>query len=174
MDDWQKDTPKILTICARALGDIAGIVLVGMMLITVYDIIARRIGFGSFEPVVELTTMGVVVVASFGIAITTIKSGHVIIDLFTRHNRPNTNRYIDAFWLLLMSLMLLLMAYLSFQEGMVLHGYKTTTEILQWSVLAYYIPPVAGWLVAAVVAAWIFISVYVLGKKAEDVVPEDS
>ena len=68
-----------------------------------------------------------------------------------------------------MGLMLLLMAYLSFQEGMVLHGYQTTTEILQWSVLAYYIPPVAGWLVAAVVAVWIFIAVYILGRKAKPI-----
>lgn len=159
-DNWQAETPQFLKVLARILSDIAGVVLVGMMLITVYDIFARSLGFGSFEPVVELTTMGVVVVASFGIAITTIRGGHVIIDLFTRNNKLSTNRYLDAFWLVFMGLMLALMAGLSLQEGVLLHGYGTVTEILNWSVLAYYAPPVLGWAVAALVAFWIAARVF--------------
>jgi TRAP-type C4-dicarboxylate transport system permease small subunit len=159
-DNWQAETPPSLRLAARILSDLAGVVLVGMMLITVYDIFARSLGFGSFEPVVELTTMGVVIVASFGIAITTIRGGHVIIDLFTRNNKVSTNNYIDAFWLLFMGLMLALMAVLSLQEGLQLHEYGTVTEILNWSVLAYYAPPVLGWSVAALVAFWIVLRVF--------------
>lgn len=154
-NNWQAESPRFLKIGARILSDIAGAVLVAMMLVTVYDIFARSVGFGSFEPVVELTTMGVVIVASFGIAITTIRGGHVIIDLFTRQNKLTTNRRIDAFWLVFMGLMLSMMAFLSLQEGLLLHEYGTITEILNWSVLAYYVPPVFGWVIAAMVCFWI-------------------
>lgn len=75
MDDWQNDLPRVLRLLARILGDVAAAVLAGMMLMTVYDIVARSLGFGSLEPVIELTTMGVVIVASAGLAITTIKAG---------------------------------------------------------------------------------------------------
>lgn len=160
-DNWQAETPPFLRLIARILSDLAGVVLVGMMLITVYDIFARSLGFGSFEPVVELTTMGVVIVASFGIAITTIRGGHVIIDLFTRNNKASINNYFDAFWLLFMGLMLALMAGLSLQEGLQLDSYGTVTEILNWSVLAYYAPPVLGWSVAAIVAFWIALRVFI-------------
>jgi hypothetical protein len=105
--------------------------------------------------------MGVVIVASFGIAITTIRGGHVIIDLFTRNNKASTNNYFDAFWLLFMGLMLALMAGLSLQEGLQLDSYGTVTEILNWSVLAYYAPPVLGWSVAAIVAFWIALRVFI-------------
>lgn len=160
MDDWQNDLPRVLRLLARILGDVAAAVLAGMMLMTVYDIVARSLGFGSLEPVIELTTMGVVIVASAGLAITTIKAGHVVIDLFTRANRDETNRRIDAFWLVVMAAMLGFMGVLAFREGMTLHGYHMTTEILRWSVLTYYIPPVFGWVLTAVIALWIAWSVF--------------
>lgn len=164
MEDWRNDAPRLMRLLSRILADVAGAVLAGMMLMTVYDIVARSLGFGSLEPVIELTTMGVVIVASAGLAITTLKAGHVVIDLFTRNNKPETNRRIDAFWLIVMAVMLGFMAVLAFREGMTLHGYHMTTEILRWSVLAYYIPPVFGWVLTAVLCLWIVWSVFLRRK----------
>lgn len=160
MDDWKNDAPPVLRFLARFLADVAGAVLAGMMLMTVYDIVARSLGFGSFEPVIELTTIGVVIVASAGLAMTTLRAGHVIIDLFTRNNQLETNRRVDALWLLVMAVMLGFMAVLALREGLTLHGYHMTTEILRWSVLAYYIPPVFGWILTAVLCLWIVRSVF--------------
>lgn len=158
-EDWQSDIATWPTRISQFLSDIAGIVLVATMLMTVYDIVARNIGFGSIEPVVELTTLGVVIIASFGLAITTIKAGHVIIDLFTRQNEITTNRFIDAFWLVVMAILLITMAFLSIREGISLHSNETTTEVLEWSLLTFYIPPVVGWLFAAFVSIWIAVIV---------------
>jgi hypothetical protein len=135
-----------------------------MMMITVFGIVARAIGFGSFEPVIALTTMGVLVVASSGLAITTIKGGHFIIDLFTRNNNGATNQRFDAFWLVVMTGMLGMMAYCAFHDGMTLDSYGTRTAILKWSVLASYIPPIFGWAIAAVVALSIAGSVFLRQK----------
>lgn len=160
IENWEPETPKLIQRLAVIVADMAGAVLVGMMLLTVFDIFARSTGFGSAEFVVELTTMGVVIVASFGIAIITIRSGHVIIDVFTSNNKPATNRKIDAFWLVVMSIFLFTIAYLSFTEGWTLHDYGTTTEVLEWSVLAYYIPPIAGWGLGGLASLWIGLTVF--------------
>lgn len=166
--DWKSETPKSMRKLAVAAGDVAGTVLVGMMLLTVYDIVVRSLGLGSVESVVELTTMGVVIIAAFGIGITTIKAGHVIIDVFTAKNKVSTNRKIDAFWLLAMSLFLIVIAYLAIKEGLLLHSYGTETEVLRWSVLTYYLPPVVGWAFASLVCFWIGLTVLFWKKNSDD------
>lgn len=163
-EDWNSQTPKLMRKIAVRVGDVAGVVLVGTMLLTVYDIVARSLGFGSVESVVELTTMGVVIIAAFGIGITTIKGGHIIIDVFTSKNKVSTNRKIDAFWLTTMAVFLLMIAYLAIKEGLLLHSYGTETEVLRWSVLSYYLPPVFGWAFASLVALWIGLKVLLKDK----------
>ncbi len=170
-ENWLNDIPQWTTRFSGFLSDIAGVVLVGTMLMTVYDIVARNLGFGSIEPVVELTTLAVVVIASFGLAITTIKAGHVIIDLFTRNNELRTNRLIDAFWLVIMAILLISMALLSVREGLTLHADGTTTEVLEWSLLTFYIPPVLGWLLAAFASIWI--GVLVIWRRGRSQRPGD-
>jgi len=169
-NDWLNDIPQWVTRLSGFLTDIAGVALVATMLMTVYDIVGRNLGLGSIEPVVELTTLGVVIIAAFGLASTTIRAGHVIIDLFTQKNRLETNRMFDSFWLVLMAVFLFAAAFLSIREGMILHSEGTTTEVLEWSVLSFYIPPVAGWIVAGSVALWIGIKVLV--RRGEGHVPE--
>ncbi len=159
-DDWQAETPTAFRRLATLLADIAGAILFIMMMLTIIDIVDRSLGFGSVEPVVELTTMGVVLVAACALAMTTIHGGHVIIDLFTAKNQRSTNRRIDAFWLLVISVFQVGIAFLSIREGLILHSYDTTTEVLEWSVLAYYLPPSLGWIFAGITAAWIGFSVY--------------
>jgi len=130
------------------------------LMVSRFDIVGRSLGFASVEAVVELTTMGVVMVAAFGLAITTIHSGHVIIDIFTSGNKVATNRRIDAFWLIVMAVFLMTIASLAIKEGLILDGYSTTTEVLEWSVLAYYLPPSLGWAFAGMTAIWIGVTVF--------------
>lgn len=169
-DDWNSDTPRWLTRLSQFLADVAGAVLIAMMGITVYDIVARSLGFGSVEPVVELTTMGVVIVAAFAVGITTIRGGHVIIDLFTRGNKRRTNRLIDSVWLVVMAVFLAMIAYLSVEEGLLLHRDFITTEVLLWSVLVYHLPPALGWGLGAVVCLWVGLAV--LRRRGDDPAPQ--
>ena len=166
-EDWQSIAPLWVTRLSGYFRDVAGVVLVGMMFMTVYDIIGRSIGFGSIEAVVELTTLGVVIVASFGLAIVTVQAGHILIDLFTRNNKPVTNKRIDSFWLIIMGLFLTIIAYLAVREGLTLHAENTTTAVLEWSVLSFYLPPVAGWLFAGFTAFWIGVVVLWRGKRSD-------
>jgi len=168
--DWKSFIPAPMRWTAQVFADGAGIVLVGMMLMTVYDIVARNLGFGSIEPVVELTTIGVVIVASFGFAITTVHAGHIIIDLFTRGNKDSTNNLIDAFWLLVTCLLLIAMSVLSIREGLSLADFDITTEILEWPIMVFYLPPIFGWMLGAGVAFWI--GVAVLFRRGEGRSPD--
>ncbi len=165
-EDWQSNVPPMVARLAGYFRDVAGVILVGMMLMTVYDIAGRSFGFGSIEAVVELTTLGVVIVASFGLAIVTIQAGHILIDLFTRNNNPVTNQRIDSFWLVIMGIFLTVIAYLAVREGLTLHEENTTTEVLEWTVLSFYLPPVAGWLFGGFTALWIGVFVMWKGKQA--------
>jgi TRAP-type transport system small permease protein len=157
-------SPKVSQI-ASLLRDLGGVVLVGMMFMTVFDIFGRAVGLGSIEAVVELTSLGVVIVASFGLAMVTVQEDHIFIDLFTTKNRPVTNDRIDSFWLLIMGILLTTIAYLAIREGLIAHGDGTTTEVLEWSILSFHLPPVVGWAFTAFVAFWIGITVLRHGKR---------
>jgi TRAP-type C4-dicarboxylate transport system permease small subunit len=174
-EGWQSNVPVWVVRVSGILRDVAGVVLVGMMLMTVYDIVSRYFGFGSIEAVVELTTLGVVIVASFGLAIVTVQAGHIFIDLFTRNNKPRTNERFDSIWYIIMGIFLIVIAYLSVQEGLILHADNTTTEVLEWSLLSFYLPPVIGWLFAGITALWIGIVVLWRGNRSEGPVgPQDT
>ncbi len=154
-EHWLNFIPARLFRLVLFLGDIGGVALFAMMMLTVVDILARNIGFGSIEPIVELSSYGVVIASTFGLAVTTALGGHIIIDLFTRGNRPRTNRIIDAFWQGVTVIVLATMSWLAFKEGFTLHDAGTRTELLEWSPLVPHLPAAFGWLVAAVVAGWI-------------------
>lgn len=158
-EHWLNFLPRRLFVAVRLLADVGGFALVAMMLLTMYDIVSRSFGFGSIEAIVELSSYGVVIASTFGLAVTTALGGHIIIDLFTRRNRPRTNRLIDGFWLAVSIVVLGVMAWLAVREGFTLHGVGTRTELLEWSPLVPHLPAAFGWLVTAIVSAWIAVSV---------------
>lgn len=168
--DWQSFVPAPIKFAAQVFADGAGVILVLTMLITVYDVVARNLGFGSIESVVELTTIGVVMIASFGFAITTIHAGHIVIDLFTRQNKHTTNNLMDGFWLIVTCVLLTAMSVLTIREGLAEAEFGITTEILEWSIMVYHVPPVFGWMLGAGVAFWI--GVAVIRSKGEGRSPD--
>ena len=178
-EHWLNFLPAPLYRLALFLGDIGGMALFAMMMLTVVDIVGRNFGLGSIEPIVELSSYGVVIAATFGLAVTTALGGHIIIDLFTRNNRPRTNRIIDAFWQGVTVIVLLAMVWLAVKEGFTLHNAGTRTELLEWSPLVPHLPAAFGWLVAALVAGWIAVRavarIFVARSydEAEDLLAED-
>jgi TRAP-type C4-dicarboxylate transport system permease small subunit len=158
-ETWLNFLPNWMTRPLHFLGDVGGAALFATMLLTVIDIVARNLGFGSIEAIVELTTYGVVISATFGLAITTALGGHIIIDLFTRNNRPRTNRIIDGFWLAVAAIIITTVSWFALKEGLTLHASGTRTEVLEWSPLVPHLPAAFGWLVGAILAGWIAVSV---------------
>ena len=96
--------------CAQACADVAGATLVVLMLITVTDIVARRVGIASVRGIVEISTMAVVLIAFLALANSFILGGHIVVDLATGHLSERTNRRIDAIWLAVAALCLTLIA----------------------------------------------------------------
>jgi TRAP-type C4-dicarboxylate transport system permease small subunit len=154
-EDWLNFIPGWLFRAAQFLGDVGAIALFAMMMLTIVDIVGRNLGLGSIEPIVELSSYGVVIAASFGLAVITALGDHIIIDLFTRNNRRRTNRIIDAFWQGVTVIVLVTMAWLAVKEGFTLHETGTRSELLEWSPLVPHLPAAFGWLVAATVSGWI-------------------
>lgn len=169
--DWRSMVPAPMRFAAQVFADGAGVILVLMMFMTVYDVFARNLGFGSIEPVVELTTIGVVIIASFGFAITTIHAGHIVIDLFTRGNKATTNNLIDGFWLIVTSVLLTAISVLTIREGLHEADFGITTEILEWPIMVFHIPPVFGWMLGAGTAFWIGMAI--LRRKGRGRFPVD-
>lgn len=175
-EDWLKFLPRPLFLIARAAGDIGGVALVGMMLITVADVFGRNLGFGSIEAVVELTSVGVVITAAMGLAVTTALGGHIIIDLVTRKNRHRTNRIIDSFWLAVGFVILAALSGLALNEGLTLHASGSRTEVMEWTPLIPHTPAAIGWGLSALVCGWIAIAAWwrLFISKAYDEAEDDT
>ncbi|MDA0240064.1 MAG: TRAP transporter small permease [Proteobacteria bacterium] len=159
-ESWEYLLPRSLVRLGNLLRDIAGCALILMMSITVFDIVARGIGFGSIEWVIEASSLSVLIIVFFGLAGCTAAGGHILIDLFTRNNKTSTNRLIDGFWLMVMAAMLVLIAWYSLDDALITHGTGERTEVLHLSPLVIIIPSVGGMVVTALVALWIGIRAY--------------
>jgi TRAP-type C4-dicarboxylate transport system permease small subunit len=159
-ESWEAYLPAWLARAARTLSDIAGVILVGMMLLTVFDILGRSAGFGSIGSVIELSGLSVLVIVCFGLAGCTAAGSHNVIDLFTRGNAERTNRIIDAFWLLVMAAIVGLIAWFSMREAIMAHNVGERSEVLHWSPLVSATPAVAGLTLAVIVALTIGITAF--------------
>lgn len=148
----EKLVPGWLRAISTILSDAAGVVLIAMMTLVVFDIVARSTGFGSIEWVVEISSISVPLIVCFGLATCTAASGHIFIDLFTRRLRPAVNRLIDALWLLVMVLVLAVIAWYSLEEAIGAHGTGERSEVLHWSPLIWAVPAVVGLVLALIVA----------------------
>lgn len=168
-DSWEYLLPRSLVRLGNLLRDIAGCALILMMSITVFDIVARSVGFGSIEWVIEASSLSVLIIVFFGLAGCTATGGHILIDLFTRKNKASTNRLIDGFWLLVMAAMLALIAWYSLEDALITHGTGERTEVLHLSPLVIIVPSVGGMVITAIVALWIGIRAWTQRDRNETV-----
>ena len=151
-DSWEHFLPRGLVALGNLLRDIAGCTLVLMMAVTVFDIVARSLGFGSIEWVIEASSLSVLIIVFFGLASCTAVGGHILIDLFTRNNAPRVNQIIDAFWLLVMAAILALISWYTMDEAIITHATGERTEVLHLSPLVFTVPSAVGMVVTAIVA----------------------
>lgn len=65
------------------MGGIGGIILVSMMLITVFDVMLRCIG-RPMSGTYDLVALGGALIIGFSVPYTTMKKGHIIVDVLTQ------------------------------------------------------------------------------------------
>jgi TRAP-type C4-dicarboxylate transport system permease small subunit len=164
-ESWEYLLPRWLVRLGYIFRDVAGFALILMMLVTVLDIAGRSLGFGSIEWVIEASSLSVLIIVFFGLASCTASGGHILIDLFTRQNKPITNHLIDGFWMLVMAAILALISWFSLDDAMITHATGERTEVLHLSPLVIIVPSVVGMILTVIVSFWI--SVRTLRSKPE-------
>ena len=65
------------------MGGIGGVILVSMMLITVFDVMLRCIG-RPMSGTYDLVALGGALIIGFSVPYTTMKKGHIIVDVLTQ------------------------------------------------------------------------------------------
>jgi TRAP-type C4-dicarboxylate transport system permease small subunit len=131
---------------------IAGVALLYMMSLTVFDIIGRSLGILTVGSGVEQTELMMVILGFLGLARCLKVEGNIVVDVATSHLPPSVNSRIDAFWLVVTALVLALWAYLVLNSGISLDRSGQRSELLGLSPLVGHIVAVVGMVVAIVVA----------------------
>jgi TRAP-type C4-dicarboxylate transport system permease small subunit len=131
---------------------IAGVALLYMMSLTVFDIIGRSLGILTVGSGVEQTELMMVTLGFLGLARCLRVEGNIVVDVATSHLPASINARIDAFWLVVTVLVLALWAYLVLNSGISLDRSGQRSELLGLSPLIGHIVAVVGMVVAIVVA----------------------
>jgi TRAP-type C4-dicarboxylate transport system permease small subunit len=105
-------------------------VLVGMVLLISADIFMRRFFNSPFPFTFEITEYLLVIVAWSYIAFTTSKGRHVSVDTLTSHFPEKSRRKIVYVGDFITVILLGLISWQSFLQGMNVHGQGTTSAIL--------------------------------------------
>lgn len=114
---------KPLNALARALLVVAGVALVAMMCVTIFDVLLRNFGnyfdalrdvrfYGSIEMVRYLFLVAMAGTMPWG-----VEKSQVVVELFTQKLPESTRQRIDAFFLLGFTVFGAAMAYSLFQAG---------------------------------------------------------
>lgn len=126
---WQ----RALGLVVRALGVLAGAGVLGMMLVTCADIVARTLGHplkGSYDAVCLLS----LVTLSCALPYTTAVKGHVAVEYFFNKLPLPAQLVIDALMRLLVIALLGLIAYQAVLHGMRLRASGEVMPTTQWPV----------------------------------------
>jgi TRAP-type C4-dicarboxylate transport system permease small subunit len=134
----------------KACADLAGATLVFLMLITVFDIVARRAVLMSVRGVVEISTMAVVLIAFLALANSFILGGHIVVDLATTKLSERTNRRIDAVWLGAAAVFLALIAVLMWRATIKNYYEGAVSLDLQVPMVVFWLPATIGVSVAPI------------------------
>ncbi len=143
---------RAYVVLERIMTAIAGIALLLMVLVVVYDIVGRSFGLWHVLSSVEQTTLYMMLLGFFGLARCFRDQGNIVVDVATQSMSPRTVRRIDAFWAVLAAAILLPLGYSSIADGLVLHGYGQRSEVLGISPLVHHAIAGFGLGVAALVS----------------------
>ena len=161
---------RIYLFAERIVTAIAGIALLLMMLMVVYDIVGRSLGLWHVLSSVEQTTLYMMLLGFFGLVRCFRDSGNIVVDVATHGLPAGVVRRIDAFWAVLAALILLPLGYASLKDGLALHGYGQRSEVLGISPLVHHAIAAFGLAAAALVSLFTGLKLALTRTPAE---PQD-
>ena len=114
----------------RLSGYIAGIVLFGMMMLTTIDVICRYFFNASILGVYEITEFMMVCVVFFSLSFAQKLKGHVAVNILVDRFRDRPRHIFDVFNFLISIIFLLLIALMSFSQGIeLLHSNRVSGNL---------------------------------------------
>ncbi len=142
---------SILWYVCVAMASLAGLAVVGLMAVTIADIVGRNLALYYILGVIEMSTLTVILLGYFAFPFKFLVDGQIAVDLFTLRLSEKTNRRLDSLWLIITGLFFLAIAYPVLANGLQLHAQGERTTNMEWSPLVFAIPACVGSVVTAMV-----------------------
>lgn len=139
---------------ARITALLGGLVLLALVLMTTVSILGRSAGLGEITGTYELLEAGIAFAIFSFLPITQLYGAHAKVDVFTSFLSTRTNRWIAAFWEIVLLLVILLIVWRLY-EGTLSH-YKRggTTTFLQFPLWWPFTASFIAGLVASITAIY--------------------
>lgn len=134
-----------------------GVVLTGLLGVSVASIVPRTLGFQPILGDYELVQVGLAVCVAMFLPWCQIKGGNIIVDFFTARLRARAQRRLDVFGALLFAAMMALVAWRVGAGALALADTGETTMLLEfplWIAYALMVPGFALTSLAALDTAW--------------------
>ena len=158
---------------ARLTALLGGLVLVGLVIMSTVSVTGRAIGLGEIYGNYEVLEAGIAFAIFSFLPITQLYGAHATVDVFTSFLSPRTNRWIVAFWEVVLMAVILLIVWRLY-EGTLSH-YKRggTTNFLQFPLWWPYTASFLAGIVASVTA--IYCAVLRIGEAVQgrDILPSE-
>lgn len=135
---------KILSPLAKLCAILAGVLLTFITLLTCVSVIGRETIGKTITGDFELSAAAAGAAVALFMPWCQMRKGHIIVDFFTTRASDQTNRMLDRFGALLMSLMIGLLAWRTVFGGLNVWENRSGTMILgfpEWIVYAVMVPP---------------------------------
>ena len=147
--------PRPVLVVARTLSVVAGILLVGLILLTIADVVSRNFRDRSIVGTVEIATMLLVAIAFLGLASAEADGRHVVVELFESRFGVHTRMVFSVLrTLLLIGLGLLLAWGLTEVLLSAVDRGETTNDILRLPTWPAKVVLLASFVLFFIVAVW--------------------
>jgi TRAP-type C4-dicarboxylate transport system permease small subunit len=147
--------PRPVTLVAQALSAVAGVLLLGLILLTIADVVSRNARDRSIVGTVDIATMLLVAVAFLGLAAAEADGRHVVVELFESRFGLRTRMVLSVVRsLLLIGLGLLLTWGLTEVLVSATRRGETTNDILRLPTWPAKLVLLAAFALFFVVAIW--------------------
>lgn len=173
--DRQMRLARIAEVYAKALRSVitfpailAGIVLLGLMLLTTADVLLRYFFNRPIVGCVEISVSLMICIGFLGQAWCALERRHIRVDLFVENLSPKTQSVIDIFNYLIVAGLSALIALESFNQSLVVQRLGSVSELLRIPQPPFYLVIVASYillLLATVTLLFHTISKVVTGKR---------
>ncbi|MGJ8545857.1 MAG: TRAP transporter small permease [Sulfitobacter sp.] len=149
---------------ARLTALVGGLVLLFLVLMTTVSVLGREVGVGEITGGYEVLEAGVAFAIFAFLPLCQLYGAHATVDVFTGFLPRGINRWIAAFWEVILSLVILLIVWRLYGGFERYYGNGETTIFLQFPVWWAYGASVIAGLVACVVA--VYCAVMRIGEAA--------